>query len=193
MVTTTERLLSINKYSRPGRKLDAHLGLIFHFVGIQNQRPGAVFNYFEKDCPQLKHFSSAHDCIDIDGRVFHFVPYDEVAYHCGTENIDPKSGKIYTDWARSRFPQYTMNPAGTSPNLATLGIELCFTGDHGEFTEATLEAAAESGANLCRKYRIPLDNIGTHNHVVGWKECPLYWTRRLDEFEKFVSRIASLI
>jgi N-acetylmuramoyl-L-alanine amidase len=193
MLTVTEQLLSINKYSRPGRRLDAHMGLIFHYVGIRNQRPRAVFDYFENDCPRMGHYSSAHDCIDLDGQVFHFAPYDEVTYHCGTENTDPKSGKVYTDWARARFPGYTSNPAGKTPNLVTLGIELCFSGLNGEFTEATLEAAAEDGARLCRDYRIPYENIGTHYKVVGWKECPLCWARRPEEFEAFHRRIIALI
>ena len=189
----TEKLLVINKFSRPGRKLDAHLGLIYHYVGVRYQRPLAVFNYFEKDCLQIGHYSSAHYCIDQEGWTFRFVPDDEVAYHCGTDKIDPKSGKIYTDWARNRFPKYTNNPATTSPNMVTLGIELCSDGAQGELSEATLKAAAELGASLCIKYGIPVENIGTHNHVVGWKECPLYWTRYPEKFEQFRLRIIDLI
>jgi N-acetylmuramoyl-L-alanine amidase len=184
-----KNLLSIDKYSRPGRKLAEHLGLIFHYTSIRNQRAHAVYRYFEQDCPRTKHYSSAHYCIDIDGQIYQYVPDDEVAYHCGTENIDPGSQKIYTDWARSFFPKYTMNPALTSPNLATIGIEMCFTGANGEFTDATLEAAEELGTSLCREHQIPPENIGTHHMVVGWKECPLYWTKRPDEFHKFKARI----
>ena len=184
-----ERLLSINKFSRPGRKLDAKLGIIYHFVGIRNQRPPAVYSYFEEECPKKGRYSSAHYCIDIDGHVYQYVPDDEIAYHCGTENIDPGSQKIYTDWARSFFPKYTMNPTATSPNLATIGIEMCFTGQYGEFTETTLEAGIELGVRLCQKYQIPPENIGTHNLMVGWKECPLYWARRHDEFHKFKAQI----
>ena len=192
MLNITERLLSVNKYSRPGRRLDARQGLIYHYVGIRNQRPPAVYDYFEKGCPHGGHYSSAHYCIDIDGHVFRYVPDDEAAYHCGTENTDPKSQKIYTDWARQRFPRYTANPAGTSPNLVALGIELCFIGAQGEFTEATVNSAAELGAFLCAKYGIAVENIGTHHHVVGWKECPLYWAKYPAAFEDFRSRIASL-
>jgi N-acetylmuramoyl-L-alanine amidase len=188
-VTITESLLSINKYSRPGRKLDARLGIIYHYVGIRNQRPPAVYSYFEKDCPQTGHYSSAHYCIDIDGHIYQYVPDDEVAYHCGTDNIDPVSQKVYTDWARSLFLKYTMNPAVTSPNLATIGIEMCFTGAEGEFTGATLEAAIELGVSLCHKYKISPVNIGTHHMVVGWKDCPLYWTKRPDEFQRFMEQI----
>jgi N-acetylmuramoyl-L-alanine amidase len=82
-----------------------------------------------------------------------------------------------------------MNPAATSPNLATLGIEMCFTGECGEFTDATLEAATELGISLCLKHKIPPENIRTHSMVVGWKECPLYWARRHDEFYRFKHRI----
>jgi N-acetylmuramoyl-L-alanine amidase len=188
-----EKLLSINKYSRPGRMLNMRLGLIYHYVGIRNQRPKAVWDYFEKDCPRLCRYSSAHYCIDLDGTNYQFIPDNEVAYHCGTENIDPKSQRIYSDWARERFPSHTNNPAVTSPNMITLGIELCFSGVNGEFTEATLASAAELGASLCVKYGIPINNVGTHHQVVGWKECPLFWAKRPEEFEKFKSRLANLI
>lgn len=184
-----ENLLTINKFSRPGRKLEAKLGLIYHFVGIRNQRPPAVYSYFENDCPRKGHYSSAHYCIDIDGTIYQYVPDDEIAYHCGTENIDPGSQKIYTDWARMVFPRHTMNPAVTSPNLATIGIEMCFTGANGEFTEHTLEAGIELDVKLCLKYQIFPENIGTHHMVVGWKDCPLYWAKRQNEFHKFKAEI----
>ena len=66
---------------------------------------------------------------------------------------------------------------------------MCFTGEYGEFTDATLEAGMELGDSLCLKHKIPPENIGTHNMVVGWKECPIYWVRRRDEFHKFKARI----
>ena len=193
MTKITELLLSLNKYSRPGRRLDAQLGLIYHYVGIRHQRPLSVYNYFEKDCPQMSRYSSAHYCIDQEGTIFRFVPDHEAAYHCGTDNPDPSSKKVYTDWARKRFPNYAMNPEKTSPNLCTIGIELCFNGVNGEFTEPTLKAAAELGASLCDKYKIPFDNIGTHHHVVGWKECPIFWAKHPEEFDRFRNRITGLV
>ena len=185
----TEKLLSINKFSRPGRKLTEHLGLAYHYVGKRNQRPHGVFSYFENDCPQKEHYSSAQYCIDINGRIYNFIPPNEVAYHCGTDNMDPGSNRVYTDWARGRFSKYTMNPTITSPNLATIGIEMCFTGHNGEFTDETLEAGIELGVLLCKKYKIPPENIGTHHMIIGWKECPLYWARKPDEFHKFKAAI----
>lgn len=193
MLQIVDLPLPINEFSRPGRKMESISGLVYHYVGVRHQRPMSVWNYFAKDIPQKKEYGSAHYCIAPDGHIFRFIPDDEVAYHCGTNKKDPASQRIYTEWARQRFPQNTLNPDRTSPNFCTIGIELCFDGAHGEFTEPSLSAAAELGALLCEMYRIPADNIGTHHQVVGWKECPVYWAKNPEEFDRFRLRIIGLL
>jgi N-acetylmuramoyl-L-alanine amidase len=32
---------------------------------------------------------------------------------------------------------------------------------------------------------LAIDDIGTHNLVVGWKDCPRLWTRRPEQFDAF--------
>ena len=77
----TEKLLSINPFSRPGRLLAACKGIIFHYVGVANQRAINTWGFFEKACPLEKHYSSAHYIIDLNGDIYHAVPDNEVAYH----------------------------------------------------------------------------------------------------------------
>jgi len=183
-----DKYLSINSYSRSGRRLAVCKGIVFHYVGINNQRALSTWNFFEKTCPADKHFSSAHYIIDLNGDIFHAVPDNEVAYHCGSEKPDPVSGRIYTDWARRKYGFYACDPVSTSPNFCTLGIELCID-SKGNFTPDTLQSAVELAAHLLGKNRLPIDDIGTHNLIVGWKDCPLPWVKNPALFEDFKERV----
>ena len=183
-----EKLLSINPFSRSGRRLSVCKGIVFHYVGVPGQKAVNVWNYFEKDCPADKHYSSAHYIIDLNGDIYHVVPDDEVAYHCGSEKSDPKSGRIYTDWARTKYGYYALDPVKTSPNYCTLGIELCID-SKGNFTEETLQSAVELAAKLLGDNKLSVEDIGTHNLVVGWKDCPLPWVKNPALFEDFKERV----
>jgi N-acetylmuramoyl-L-alanine amidase len=187
-----ERLLPINEYSRPGRPLREKRAVILHWVGVGGQRAEAVRRFFE-NAPMEKHYSSAHYCVDLDGTVYRFVPDDEVAYHCGSSQADPKSGKIYTDWARDVFGTAAADPKRDSPNNVALGIEMCVLDKDGAFDPRTVTAAAELTADLCRRYGIPPERVGTHHLVVGWKDCPRLWTRFPERFEEFREQVKKLL
>lgn len=188
----TSDLLSINEWSRPGRKLATVLAVIFHWVG--NPGTSAKFNrdYFESRKSGNEGYGSAHLIIDLDGSVIECIPEDEVAYHVGTDQVDPASGRIYTDWARSTFREYAEHPNTNSPNNCSLGVEMCHTDRDGHFTNATLETAAELAVKYCTTYHLdPMKQIGTHHLVVGWKDCPRLWTNEpalLTEFRRKVRR-----
>jgi N-acetylmuramoyl-L-alanine amidase len=180
-----EKPLTVNQYSRPGRPLGAVKGIILHWVGIPMQRAVSTWNFFEFTCPRDKHYSSAHYIIDLDGTIYHAMPDSEVAYHCGSSQPDPKSGRIYTDWARAKFGVYAERPDSNSPNNCTIGIELCVVDIRGNYTPETLRAARDLVAKLILKNRLTIDDIGTHHLVVGWKDCPLLWTEHPEQFDTF--------
>jgi len=185
-----EKLLTLNAYSRSGRKMAVCKGIIFHYVGVNNQRAINTWGFFERNCPAEKHYSSAHYIIDINGDIYHAVPDNEIAYHCGTDKIDPASGMIYTDWARNKFGYYAFDPVKTSPNYCTLGIEMCID-EQGNFTPETLQAAVELTVKLLGENKLTVDDIGHHKKVVGWKDCPLPWVKQphlFDEFKDMVRR-----
>jgi N-acetylmuramoyl-L-alanine amidase len=192
-VKVIEKLLTINTYSRPGRPLGEVRAIILHNGGIAGQRAPVIYDYFNCDCPRLKHYSSSQYGIDIDGTVYRWVPENEVAYHCGTEKIDPASGRVYTDWARSVFGRYAEDYKVNSPNNASIGIEMCILDAQGNFEHRTLQTAWELVAELCRNYKVPLDRVGTHNMVVGWKDCPMLWTRHPERFEEFKVDVGRLV
>jgi N-acetylmuramoyl-L-alanine amidase len=181
-----------NEYSRPGTPLAEKRAVILHWVGVGGQRAESVRRFFEAG-KQTQHYSSAHYCIDLDGTVLRLVPDDEVAWHCGSSQSDPASRKIYTDWARQVFGKYAEDPEHTSPNFVSIGIEMCVLDNDGHFSPETLKAAEELTAELCRKHKIPLESVGTHNMVVGWKDCPRLWTREPALFEQFKQNVRALL
>jgi len=185
-----EKPLTANKFTRPCRRLRETLGIIMHYVSVPGQRAYAVWTWFEKDCPQQGHYSSAQYIVDLNGDIYHAVPDNEVAYHCGTTMIDPRSGRLYTNWAREKFPGYAHE--NSSPNNCTIGIELCVD-VKGDFTAETLHAAAELTAKLLMDHRLTVDDIGHHNKVVGWKDCPLPWVKNPPLFDAFKARVQKIL
>lgn len=186
-------LLTVNEFSRPGRKMPEILGLIYHWTGVPNQAAKLVRMFFEYRKFGKDGYGSAHYCIDTDGTILQMIPEGEVAYHVGSSLMDPVSGRIYTDWAREAFGKYASLPADTSPNWCTIGIEMVPIDMDGRFSTETVESARELGANLCIKYALPVDRVGTHHGVVGWKDCPRWWTNHPDEFEMFRDDLDRLI
>jgi N-acetylmuramoyl-L-alanine amidase len=184
MMNIIEKHLSINPYSRSGKRLAVCKGIIFHYVGIAKQRALTTWNFFENDCPRDKHYSSAHYIIDHNGDIFHAVPDNEAAWHCGSDKPDPKSSRIYTDWAREKFGYYATDHLKISPNYCTLGIEMCIDG-RGNFTSETLEAGVQLVIKLLGDNHLSVDDIGHHNLVVGWKDCPMPWVKNPFLFDDF--------
>ena len=183
-----EKLLSINPFSRPKKRLTECKAVILHYVGVPAQKALTVWNYFERDCPKENRYASAHYIIDLNGDVIRAIPDNEVAYHCGSSAIDPASGKIYTDWARRKFGHYVSDPAKNSPNNCTIGIELCIDG-YGDFTAETLNAAVELVTKLLKENKLTVEDIGHHKLVVGWKSCPLPWVKEPKLFEEFKNKV----
>jgi N-acetylmuramoyl-L-alanine amidase len=184
-----QKLLTVNEYTRPGKKIPEKRAVILHWVGVGGQKAMTVWEYFEYGCAKEKRYASAQYCIDLDGAVYQLIPDDEVAYHCGSSQADPRSGKIYTDWARGVFGKYAADPKRNSPNNASIGIELCVIDNEGNFDPRTLQSAVEMTAHLCKAYQIPLEQVGTHNMVVGWKDCPRLWTKFPEKFDQFKTRV----
>ena len=183
-----EKYLTINQYSRPGKWLAVCKGIVLHYVGIPGQRALTTWDYFENDCPRNKHYSSAHYIVDLNGDIYHLIPDNEVAYHCGSSQADPVTGRIYTDWARAKYGDYASDPTKNSPNNCTIGIELCID-RQGNFTTETMTAAVELTAKLVQENKLNTEDIGHHKLVVGWKDCPLPWVKKPETFEDFKDKV----
>lgn len=181
--------LTPNEYSRPQKNIKKVMGIILHWTGPNGHTARQVRSYFENDCPKLEHYSSAHYVIDFSGEILQLMPNYEMAYHCGSSKIDPISKKVYTDWAREKFGDYANNSKYLSPNQVTIGIEMCASNEMGDFNNQVIESAIELTTSLCKEFNLTSNEIGTHNLVVGWKDCPRLWTNKPYLFDAFKNDI----
>lgn len=180
----TEDFLTINNWSRPGKKLESILAIVMHWTANPRASAKANRDYFEQRKCGSDGYGSAHYIIDQDGSVIHAIPDDEIAYHCGSNQIDPESKKIYTDYARQIFGTYYTTENRT-PNFVSIGVELCPLDKEGHFSAETYNSAIELCKDLIEKFNLTVQDITTHHAVVGWKDCPKLWTDKPELFEKF--------
>lgn len=183
--------LTINEYSRPGKKLREVLGVVLHWTANPAANAKENRDFFENKKTGLGGYASAHYIVDQNGLIVATIPEYEIAYHTGSSQKDPQSKKVYTDEARARFGRYATE--SNSPNNCTLGVELCPTDNAGNFSDATIAAAAELCADICKRYKLPAAALTTHHNVVGWKDCPKLWTARPALFEAFRATVADLM
>lgn len=183
--------LTVNDYSRPGRKLREVLGVVLHWTANPTANAKETRDYFEALKTGAGTYASAHYIVDRNGLIIAAVPEYEIAYHTGTDTPDPASGKVYTDEARRRFGRYAKPTS--SPNNCTIGVELCPIDAKGNFSDATINAAAELCADILKRYGLKADALTTHHDVVGWKDCPKLWTAKPALFEAFRVTVADKI
>jgi N-acetylmuramoyl-L-alanine amidase len=179
----TQNFLPVGS-ARPGKTLTQILAIVLHWPADPGATATQIRNYWAG--PGNTAGASAHCAIDQDGIIVQVMPWNEKAYHVGSSQIDPASGKIYTDLARSLFGVYASNPQTSSPNNCTIGIEMCHADMTGSYTGSTVEAAAELCAMLCREYKLdPVSKIVRHVDVVGWKQCPKWYIDHPNELDAF--------
>lgn len=170
-----QELLTINPYSRPGKKLKSVRAIIVHWVA--NPGTTAMQNriFFEKRAQGKDGYGSAHIIID-DNDVIECIPEDEVAYHVGANK--------YTDIGLS---------ISSYPNARTLGVELCHPGWDGKPSDSTYKKALEYLAQRCKKYNLdPIKNIYRHYDITG-KDCPKYYVENPDDFDNLKLDVQKLM
>lgn len=170
-----ERLLTVNKYSRPATKLGKVKGIVVHYVGANNQKASGTVKYFEslKDGKEDR-YASAHYVIDLDGNGFRCIPLDEMAYHVGA--------LAYAEGIRERLGSY--------PNNCTIGIEMCHAKEG--FTEETINATVDLVAFLLLKYELTIDDLYRHYDVTR-KNCPKFFVEDEKLWEAFKSKVKQKI
>lgn len=178
--------------SRPGTPLDRVLAIVLHWPADPGASALAIRNYWASSGNTAG--ASAHCAIDADGTIVQVMPWNERAYHVGSAQADPASGRVYTDQARELFGVFAANPKTTSPNHCTIGIEMCHTDMTGAYSDETVGAAVELCAQLCGRYGLePSTQIIRHVDVVGWKQCPRWYIEHEDDFAAFKDRVSQAI
>jgi len=190
-----ENLLTLGKRNRPGEKIIKLKAVVMHWLAAPNQRPVNTRGWWESE----QGVGSAHYVIGTDGEILRTLPEDEIGYHIGTSQPDPASGKNYTDKARSLFGAEAFTGKSArgnwiTPNYFAIGIEMSHLNmNPGDFSEPTLQAAAELCVDILKRYNLSISAITTHHEIVGWKDCPKLWTDKPELFTQFKDRVASLI
>lgn len=133
----TEKLLTVNKYSRPGTKRSKTTNIAVHYVGNPNTSALANRNYFENLKDTHTTYVSAHYVVGLSGEVIRCVPDDEIAY--------------------------TTNSA----NAYSIGIETCHPKADGVFNDATYISLCELCASLLKKYSLTVNDLIRHYDVTG--------------------------
>ena len=147
--------------------------LVIHYTGNDGDSANGNANYFKNHIVE----ASAHYFVD-DAGIVQSVPDDFTAYSVG--------GKKYPSCAKTGGGRFY----GKCTNANSISVELCDTRKNGkyDFTEKTLENAAELSRLLLKKYKIPVDNIIRHFDVVG-KNCPAPFVSDEKAWKAFQERI----
>jgi N-acetylmuramoyl-L-alanine amidase len=169
-----KNLLTVNPFSRPGKKLSSVKAVVIHWVENAGTTALQNRNYFESLKTQFPgnpnaRYACAHFIVGIGGEALQCIPCDEMAYHVGAQS--------YTPDALGRLGNY--------PNNCTIGIELCHPEIDGRFSAETLQTAAELCALLCIQFGLdPVMDIWTHNGITR-KNCPKWFVDHPEKFEDF--------
>lgn len=177
------KLLPINTFSRPGKKLIDIRGIAMHWTG--NPNASAMFHakYFadlakqnpNDDIPDR--YASAHYFVGVEGEIVQLIPDDEMAYHVGA--------KEYKEPVLNHFNT-------TYPNNCLIGVELCHTDWSGKFTESTFDKALHLVSYLLEKYDLVTADIVRHYDVTG-KICPKWWVENEDNYNLFLGEVSNLL
>ena len=150
--------------------------LIFHYTANDGDTDEANANYFAGRSVG----ASAHYFVD-DDSVTQSVPEERIAFAVG--------GAKWADCPLTGGGRCY----GRAGNYNSISIEMCDTRRDGryDFSEATLQNAAELGAKLIVKYGIPLEHVICHFDVNG-KHCPGvegWFGKDRSEWLKFKERV----
>lgn len=157
------QLLTVNPYSRPGKKREKIRDIVVHYVANPGTTAKQNRDYFENLKEQTGTdtvSASSHFIIGIDGTILACVPLDEVAY--------------------ANYPR----------NEDTVSIECCHPDASGKFTDATIQSLTKLTAWLCKELSLNEKHIIRHYDVVG-KNCPKYYVEHEDAWKALKKILAA--
>lgn len=153
--------LTENVNSRPGIKLDTVNGVVVHYTANPGTDAEANRNYFEgrKDEP------------------------DEASNKVSSHYIIGLDGTII-----QCIPLDEIAYASNNRNADTISIECCHPDKSGKFSKDTYNSLVHLTGWLCGKYNLDKNSVIRHYDVTG-KECPLYFVKNNDAWDKLKNDI----
>lgn len=148
-----KKLLKLNPYNVT-QGIFTPKRIVIHYTGDVNATADALskFNdntakgYFKDYKNQIN--TSEHFIVGFDGKII--------------MKVDPSNNKI--------IPHHV----GSVYNPTSIGIEVCYNKESGEFTEAAINALSELVPYLMKKYNIDYKNVVRHYDLTR-KLCPYYY------------------
>ena len=152
-----EELLTINEWSRPGKKIKSLNYIVIHYLGNPETTADQNHHYFESLKDLQNNYMSANYIVGMEGEIIHCVPDDEVAW------------------------------ASNNANSYSISIENCHPDESGKLTDDTYSSLVKLVAYLSEKYNLDRAHIIRHYDVTGkicpkwFVEHPQDWEDFLDE------------
>ena len=160
--------LTLNRYSRPGKKRNGVKAIEVHWVA--NPRTSAKFNrdYFELRKGGKLSFGSTHYIVDLDGDIVQLIPEEEIAYSSGASSYKPGVIAFF----------------GNPPYKNTISIECTHVNGKGEMPSMTYSALIALCTYLCKKYGLQASDLVLHYDLTG-KICHKWFVDNPEEWIRF--------
>ena len=160
-----EQYLTVNPYSRPGKKTDTIQAVVIHYLANPGTTAQQNRDYFEELSKGEDGVSiSSNFVIGLEGEVIACVPPGEVAYASNNRNSD------------------------------TVSIENCHPDVTGKFNPATYESLVKLTGWLCCKYQLdPLNGGVIRHYEVTGKICPKYFVENEEAWQAFLQDVQDWI
>ena len=149
--------IDVNKYSRPGIKLEQVNNIVIHYVanpGTTAEQNRSYFAGLANQSGSRKTHASCHFIIGLDGEIIQIIPIDEISYASNNRNSD------------------------------TIAIECCHPEEDGKFTDETYNSLVKLCAWLCGELDLTQKDLIRHYDING-KLCPKYFVEHEDAWEDF--------
>ncbi|MBU5245198.1 N-acetylmuramoyl-L-alanine amidase BlyA [Bacillus halotolerans] len=173
MSAYTNNYIPVNKYTRPGLKLNGVKKLVVHYTA----NPGASADNHRRYFSNAQVYASAHIFVDKTEAIC-IIPLNEVAYHANDIQQRDSAGNPYRGVA-------ALKP---NANFLSIGVEMCLEKD-GSFHSDTVERTEDVFVELCKKFGLdPIDDIVRHYDITH-KNCPEPWVSNSQKFVDFKNRV----
>lgn len=151
--------LPVNKFSRPGTKLQQVTKVAVHYTGDPGATAQNEHDYFAGLSKSGARYVSCHYVVGLNGEIIQCIPE--------------------TEWS------YCTNAA----NGYSISIETCHPDATGKFNAASEQSLIDLVADICKRHGLnPQEDVIRHFDVTG-KQCPLWYVTHPQAWQLFKQRV----